>query len=154
MTQIGPERPSARSEAAEAEFRSLRATILDRVVAMEIWLNQVLSLLLGRDADEQQMLFTEIIWRVPLEVRADQLLRLVESDEELGRFPPSVRRVRSVVKMRNILAHMMPVKATNDRLDLVGIRSGDPRSREIEMAELRKMPKASPPSYSFSSTRS
>jgi hypothetical protein len=103
MTELGREPMSAERERDVIEVRH---ALIEYLVDLEAILDQALALYLGRDDRTIEVIYRDVIWRLPLEERVKLLVRLLEEEEDAG-FPFLVRYGSLVVETRNVLAHMV-----------------------------------------------
>ncbi len=118
---------------------SIRPLLLDGASTLENWLDIVLALQLGYGELEQDALYRDVIWRVPYEERVKLLVRLLTETEWIDSYP-FLEYLTLVLKMRNILAHMIldVFESTDDTLVFVGRRRGDEKVQQVPMSDLKE----------------
>jgi hypothetical protein len=127
------------SSEGEAKVLNLRRDVLEGVASLEIRVDSVLALFLGRGEREQEVLYREVIWRVPLGNRIALLLRYINDCDLIDRYP-FLAPLTDVIAMRNVFAHMLLdiFESTDEVLVFIGRRQGDAKRHEVRMEHLSK----------------
>jgi hypothetical protein len=88
------------------EVNSSLAEILRLTALAEMRLDLVLALYHARTADSVYLMYGEVLWRVPLEVRLRLLEEALQDTDLTDAFPFVLPILRKLVSLRNLLAHV------------------------------------------------
>jgi hypothetical protein len=98
----------ARERDRRHEVNTALTGIVRLTALAEMRIDFVLALYHARTADSVYMLYGEVLWRVPFDVRLRFLEDALEDTELSDAFPFVLPVVRKLVSLRNVLAHATP----------------------------------------------
>jgi hypothetical protein len=99
--------------------------MIELAARMEPSIDLALAMYHARTADTAVSLLTDILWRVPLGVRIDQLGRALDDVGLTDAYPFAIPIARKVVEVRNLVAHSV-AWTTDDGIVAAGHKRGRP----------------------------
>jgi len=110
--------------AHDLAMHSLRALVLERFVALDAALNDVLALSFARDQQAADTLSEEVFARLSMTDRISMLTRLLDERDLTDRWPFLPRVLPRLRDLRNQLAHGFVQRLADGQFEVVTVNRG------------------------------
>jgi hypothetical protein len=104
----------------------IRVYVLERAAALELELDEVLAASLASSLSADQVLRSDVLWRLPIPVRLELLKELLDRREMQDRWPFVLPVLRAFFDLRHALAHglVSPARKPADGIRVMSVKRG------------------------------
>ena len=104
----------------------IRAYVLERAAALELGLDEVLAASLASSLSADQVLRSDVLWRLPIPVRLDLLNELLDRRGLEDRWPFVLPVLRAFFDLRHALAHgsVSAIRKPADGIRVTSVKRG------------------------------
>lgn len=124
------------NDAADLANHALRASVLERMTALDAALNDVLAVRFGRDQDAADALSERVFSRLPMNDRIAMLREVVEDEGLAERWPYLLEVLPRISKLRNALAHGFVKRSPDGTVQITTYNRGVVRSVDYSAREI------------------
>lgn len=104
----------------------IRAYVLEQATVLELRIDEVLAASIASGLQAEDVLTTNVLWRLPIPVRLEMLADLLERKQLTDRWPFVIPVLRSFFELRHQLAHGLvhPMKTAGSGITLKTVKRG------------------------------
>lgn len=104
----------------------IRAYVLEQATVLDLQIDEVLAASIASGLQAEDVLTTNVLWRLPIPVRLEMLADLLERRQLSDRWPFVIPVLRSFFELRHQLAHGLvhPVEIAGSGITLTTVKRG------------------------------